>query len=82
MCLKDKLIKKQMVEHTFTPKPQEAEAGVSLWVQDQPGLHGRFQDSQEQPLYGETLSQTTSKDTKWTDVRSGQREAFLSRTTF
>ena len=34
------------VVHTFNPSTQEAEAGGSLWVQDQPGLHSEFQDSQ------------------------------------
>ena len=33
-------------DHTFNPNTQEAEAGQSLGVQGQPGLHSEFQDSQ------------------------------------
>ena len=31
--------------HAFNPSTLEAEAGESLWVQGQPGLHSEFQDS-------------------------------------
>ena len=31
--------------HAFNPRTWEAEAGGSLWVQGQPGLHSEFQDS-------------------------------------
>jgi hypothetical protein len=34
------------VAHTFSPSTQEAEAGGSLGVLDQPGLQSEFQDSQ------------------------------------
>ena len=36
-----------MVAHTFTPSTREAEAGGSLWVQDQPGLQSKLHDSQD-----------------------------------
>ena len=32
--------------HSFNPTSQEAEAGRSLWVQNQPGLQSEFQGSQ------------------------------------
>lgn len=35
-----------MVVHAFDPSPWEAEAGVCLWVQGQPGQHCEFQNSQ------------------------------------
>jgi len=35
-----------MVAHVFNPSTQEAEAGVYLWVQGQPGLQREFQDIQ------------------------------------
>ena len=43
-----------MVAHAFNPSTWEAEAGGSLSVQDQPGLHSEFQDSWS---YRETLYQ-------------------------
>ena len=36
-----------MMVHTFNSSTQEAEAGRSLWVQSQPGLQSKFQDSQD-----------------------------------
>ena len=36
----------QAVVHTFNASTQEAQAGRSQWVQVQPGLHSKFQDSQ------------------------------------
>ena len=38
-----------MMAHTFNPSTLEAEAGGSLWVQGQPGLHSEFQE--ESGLY-------------------------------
>ena len=38
--------------HTFNPSIQEEEAGRSLWVLDQPGIHTEIQENQgntEQP---------------------------------
>jgi hypothetical protein len=35
-----------IVLHTFNPSTEEAEAGRSLWVQGQPGLQKKFQESQ------------------------------------
>ena len=35
-----------VVVHVFNPSTQEAGAGRSLWVRDQSGLQGEFQDSQ------------------------------------
>ena len=35
-----------VVVHVFDPSTQEAEAGGSLCVQGQPGLHREFQDGQ------------------------------------
>ena len=32
--------------HTFNPSAREAEAGGSLWIEGQPGLHSEFRDSQ------------------------------------
>jgi hypothetical protein len=32
--------------HAFNPSTWEAEAGGSLWIQDQPVLQSKFQDSQ------------------------------------
>jgi hypothetical protein len=32
--------------HTFNPRTQEAETGGSLWVQGQPSLQSKLQDSQ------------------------------------
>jgi hypothetical protein len=43
-----------MLVCAFNPSTQEANAGGSLWVQDQPGLQSEFQDCQS---YVETLSQ-------------------------
>ena len=53
-----------MVAHSFNSSTWEAETGGSLWVQDQPGLHREFQDSQgyverdcfkQQQLFGSVL---------------------------
>jgi hypothetical protein len=35
-----------MAVWAFSPSTQEAGASTSLWVQGQPGLQGKFQDSQ------------------------------------
>jgi hypothetical protein len=40
------LLKPGMGAHTFDSSIQEAEAGRSLWVWGQPGLHSEFQVSQ------------------------------------
>ena len=40
-------ISQVVMAHAFNLSPQEAEAGRSLWVQDQPGLQIEFQDSQD-----------------------------------
>jgi hypothetical protein len=42
-----------LVVLSFNPSTQEAEAGRSLWVQEQPGVQDEFQDSQE-ALHGKT----------------------------
>jgi len=34
------------VAHDFNPTTQKAEAGNNLWVQGQPGLQSKIQDSQ------------------------------------
>jgi hypothetical protein len=39
--------------HAFNPSTQETEAGGSLRVRNQPGLHSEFQDSQ-----GSVVNQT------------------------
>ena len=41
----EKTIKLGVVVHAFSPSTREAEAGGSLRVQGQPGLHSEFQDS-------------------------------------
>ena len=51
LCYLKCLIKKTLcshpvVAHTFNPSSWEAEAGKSQWVQGQPGLQRKFQDSQ------------------------------------
>ena len=35
-----------MVAHSFDPNTQDAEAGRSLFIRDQPGLHAQFHNSQ------------------------------------
>jgi hypothetical protein len=58
------------VVNTFNPITWEAETGGSLWVQDQPGLHSKLQDS---TCYMMSLKnkQTNKQQTKWVgrDVR-------------
>lgn len=45
--IKLRLHKSWAVVHTLSPRIQEAEAGRYLCVQDQSGLHSKFQDSQD-----------------------------------
>lgn len=50
--LKKALTKQVIVSHAFNPSTREAEAGGSLWLQSQPGLHGnlpKHQDYIERP---------------------------------
>jgi len=44
--LKEECPCQAVVTHSFNPSTGEAEAGGSLWVRGQPGLHLKFQDSQ------------------------------------
>jgi hypothetical protein len=61
-----------VVRHTFDPSTLEAEAGIPLWVQDQPGLQSNFQDSQDyikKPCL-ERLNQTKPNQNKKEDPES------------
>jgi hypothetical protein len=51
----------------FNPSTQEVEAGKSLWVQDQIGLHSKFQGSQE--LQRNSVTKETNKQKLWHWVR-------------
>jgi len=46
VSFKEKCVSQAVVAHTFNPRTQGAEAGRALWVQGQPGLQSKFQDSQ------------------------------------
>lgn len=50
------------VARAFNATTWEAEAGSSLWLQDQPGLASEFQVSQGQLLSDETLSQEEEEE--------------------
>ena len=50
--------------HAFNPSTGEAEAGESLWVQDQAGLQSEFQDSQDYTEKTSLKKQTNKKKTK------------------
>ena len=51
-----------MVANIFNPSTQEAEAGVSPWIPNQPGLQSEFQDMlqsyQEKPKNQKSMQTT------------------------
>lgn len=57
--------------HTFNPRTQETEAGVILWVLDQPGLQSEFQDTpklQEKPCLQKRKHKTRQCYLVWVET--------------
>lgn len=57
-----------MMAHTFNPSYQETEAGSSLWIQVQPGLHSEFLASKSylvRPWLNKQASKGVKEITQW-----------------